>query len=74
MLVDRTCLPLSRRTLNLVARTIRNHRIASRSRWRRLEPAAQALLVLVHLRKGEPLHPVGRGLWRLDHHRVAVRA
>lgn len=55
MLFYRACLPLSRRTLNLAARTIRTHRTANQSRWRRLEPAAQALLVLAHPRKGEPL-------------------
>ncbi|MFB9802187.1 transposase family protein, partial [Streptomonospora salina] len=53
--------PLSRRTLNLAARTIRTHRRAARSRWRRLDAAQQALLVLVHLRKGETFAEVGAG-------------
>ncbi|MFD0776990.1 transposase family protein, partial [Streptomonospora algeriensis] len=61
MLFYRACLPLSRRTLNLTARTIRNHRRAARSRWRRLDAAQQALLVLVHLRKGETFAEVGAG-------------
>ena len=48
-----SCLSLSRRTLNLAARTIRAHRKNTSSRWRRLDHAQQALLVLVHLHKGE---------------------
>ncbi|MDA8368612.1 MAG: hypothetical protein M0026_01930 [Nocardiopsaceae bacterium] len=48
MLFYRSCLPLSRRPLNLAARTIRDHRQATGSRWRRLDPAQQALIVLVH--------------------------
>ncbi|MFW5421034.1 transposase [Nocardiopsis sp. CNT-189] len=61
MLFYRAALPLSRRTLNLTARTIRAHRTRTGSRWRRLDPAAQALLVLVHLYKGEPFAQVAAG-------------
>ncbi|WP_345608826.1 transposase family protein, partial [Streptomonospora salina] len=61
MLFYRACLPLSRRTLNLAARTIRNHRREARSRWRRSDAAQQALLVLVHLRKGETFAEIGAG-------------
>ncbi|MDT0328712.1 helix-turn-helix domain-containing protein [Nocardiopsis lambiniae] len=43
------------------ALTIRAHRRKTGSRWRRLDPAQQALLVLVHLRKGEPLIRVAAG-------------
>ncbi|WP_232832358.1 transposase family protein, partial [Nocardiopsis sp. FIRDI 009] len=55
MLFYRAALPLSRRTPNLAARTIHTHRAKAGSRRRRLAPAQQALLVLVHLYKGEPL-------------------
>ncbi|MFV2197427.1 transposase family protein [Nocardiopsis sp. LOL_012] len=61
MLFYPAALPLSRRTLNLAARTIRTHRKNSRSRWRRLAPAQQAPLVLVHLYKGEPFARVAAG-------------
>ena len=61
MLFYRSALPLSRRTLNLAARTIRAHRSRAGSRWRRLDPAQQALLVLVHLYKGEPFTHLAAG-------------
>ena len=61
MLFYRSALPLSRRTLNLAARTIRAHRKRTGSRWRRLDPAQQALLVLVHLYKGEPFTHLAAG-------------
>ncbi|MDA2808004.1 transposase family protein [Nocardiopsis suaedae] len=61
MLFYRACLPLSRRTLNLAARTIRTHRKNTGSRWRRLDPAQQALLVLVHLYKGETFTHLAAG-------------
>ncbi|WP_262391568.1 transposase family protein [Nocardiopsis sp. CNR-923] len=47
--------------MNLAARAIRARRAATGSRWRRLNPAQQALLVLVHLHKGEPLIQVAAG-------------
>ena len=61
MLFYRAALPLSRRTLNLAARTIRAHRNRTGSRWRRLNPSQQALLVLVHLRKGETFAQAATG-------------
>ena len=61
MLFYRSALPLSRRTLNLAARTIRAHRSRAGSRWRRLDPAQQALLVPAHLYKGEPFTHLAAG-------------
>jgi DDE superfamily endonuclease/Helix-turn-helix of DDE superfamily endonuclease len=61
MLFYRAALPLSRRTLNYVAGIIRRHRAAIGSRWRKLDCARQALLVLVHLRKGETFAQVAAG-------------
>jgi len=46
-------IPLSTRTLNHLAGLIRRHREQRRSRWRRLDPARQALLALAHLRNGD---------------------
>jgi DDE superfamily endonuclease/Helix-turn-helix of DDE superfamily endonuclease len=53
MLFYRAALPLSSRTLNYAAGIIRRHREATGSRWRRLNPGRQAMLVLVYLRKGD---------------------
>ncbi len=53
MLFYRAALPLSSRTLNFTAGLIRRHRRSIGSRWRKLPPGKQALLVLVYLRKGE---------------------
>jgi hypothetical protein len=52
---------LSRQTLSYVAGVIRRHRAAIGSCWRKLNPGRQALLVLVHLRKGETLAELGAG-------------
>jgi hypothetical protein len=46
-------IPLSTRTLTRLADLLRAHRRAIGSRWRRLEPDRQALLVLAHLRNGD---------------------
>ncbi|MFJ6677417.1 transposase family protein [Actinosynnema sp. NPDC091369] len=46
-------IPLSNRTLVHLAELIRAERTRRRSRWRRLEPGRQALLVLAHLRNGD---------------------
>jgi hypothetical protein len=46
-------IPLSTRTLNRLAELLRQRRSARRSRWRRLNPGRQALLVLAHLRNGD---------------------
>ena len=52
MLFYRAVLPLSSRTLNYVAGIIRRHREAIGSRWRKLDPGQQALLMLAYLRRG----------------------
>ena len=46
-------IPLSTRSLVWLADQIRAHRVAIRSRWRRLDAGRQALLVLAHLRCGD---------------------
>ena len=81
MLFYRAALSLSRRTLNLAARTIRTHRRKSGSRWRRLDPAAQALLVLVHLHKAETFARLAAGFgvgtataWRYVRQTMALLA
>jgi hypothetical protein len=52
LLFYRAALPLSRKTLSYVAGIIRRHRLSIGSRWRKLAPGQQALLVLAYLRKG----------------------
>lgn len=81
MLFYRAALPLSHRTLRYVAGLIRAHRRELGSRWRKLDCAQQALLVLVHLRKGEPFTEVGAGFgvsastcWRYVHETVELLA
>jgi hypothetical protein len=61
MLFYRAALPLSAQTLSYVAGAIRRHRAAIGSCWRKLNPGRQALLVLVHLRKGETFAEVAAG-------------
>jgi hypothetical protein len=61
MLFYRAALPLSRQTLSFVSGLVRAHCRAIGSPWRALNPGQQALLVLVHLRKGEPFAEVGAG-------------
>ena len=61
MLFYPAALPLSRQTLTLVSRIIRQHRRELGSVWRKLTPANQALLVLVYLRKGEPFAEIADG-------------
>ncbi|ROO83488.1 DDE superfamily endonuclease [Actinocorallia herbida] len=61
MLFYRAAVDLSRSTLNYVAGLIRRHRRAIGSAWRLLNPGRQALLVLVHLRKGETFAQLGAG-------------
>lgn len=46
-------IPLSHRTLTQLSDLIQQRRNQLRSRWRRLEPGRQALLVLAHLRNGD---------------------
>ena len=53
--------PLSAQTLSYVAGVIHRHRAAIGSCWRKLNPGRQALLVLVHLRKGETFADLAAG-------------
>ncbi|MFB9251000.1 transposase family protein [Sphaerisporangium melleum] len=61
MLFYRAALPLSHQTLSYLSGLIRRHRTTIGSPWRRLNLGRQALLVLVHLRKGEILAEVASG-------------
>lgn len=54
-------LPLSRQTLDYVSGVIRRHRRQARSRWRKLNPGRQALLVLAYLRNGETFAELAAG-------------
>ena len=53
VLVYPSSMPVSNRALQVLTDALRQHRTAMGSRWRRLPPGRQALLVLAHLRKGE---------------------
>jgi hypothetical protein len=57
----RAALPLSRKTLTFAAGMIRRHRKSNGSRWRKLNPGQQALLVLAYLRKGETFAELAAG-------------
>jgi hypothetical protein len=61
MLVCRTALPLSRQTITYVTGVVRRHREQIGSCWRKLTRGRQALLVLVHLRKGETFAGLAAG-------------
>jgi hypothetical protein len=61
VLFYRAALPLSRKTLNYVAGIIRRHLEAIGSRWRKLNPGQQALLVLAYLKKGDTFAQVAAG-------------
>ena len=61
MLFYRAVLPLSSRTLNFAAGLIRRHLKAIGSRWRKLNPGQEALLVLAYLRKGETFAELAAG-------------
>jgi DDE superfamily endonuclease/Helix-turn-helix of DDE superfamily endonuclease len=81
MLFYRAALPLSSRTLTFVSGIIRRHRTASGSRWRKLNPGKQALLVLVYLRKGETFAELAAGFgvgvttaWRYVNETVTLLA
>jgi hypothetical protein len=54
-------IPLSHRTLVELADLLRQQRNKRRSRWRRLEPGRQALLMLAHLRNGDTYTRLGAG-------------
>lgn len=62
MLFYRSAINLSTATLRYVAGIIRAHRRAIGSRWRRLSPGRQALLVLAHLRNGDTYTRLAAGL------------
>ena len=81
MLFYRAALPLSSKTLTYVSGIIRRHRKSIGSRWRRLNPGKQALLVLVHLRKGATFAELAAGFgvgtataWRYVNETVALLA
>ena len=61
MLFYRAVPPLSSRALNFAAGLVRRRLKAIGSRWRKLEPARQALLVLACLRKGETFEDPAAG-------------
>jgi hypothetical protein len=61
MLFCPAALPLSRPTLTYVTGIIRRHRAQIGSRWRKLVPGQQALLVLAYLRKGETFAELAAG-------------
>jgi Helix-turn-helix of DDE superfamily endonuclease len=81
MLFYRAALPLSCKTLNYAAGIIRRHRKSIGSRWRKLNPGQQALLVLAYLRKGETFAELAAGFavgtttaWRYVEEVVALLA
>jgi DDE superfamily endonuclease/Helix-turn-helix of DDE superfamily endonuclease len=81
MLFYRAALPLSRKTLNYAAGIIRRHLKSIGSRWRKLNPGQQALLVLAYLRKGETFADLAAGFgvgrttaWRYVGETVALLA
>ena len=81
MLFYRAALPLSSRTLTFAAGIIRRHRKSIGSRWRKLNPGQQALLVLAYLRKGETFAELAAGFgvgmataWRYVNETVALLA
>src|SRR5262250_2859562 len=81
MLFYRAALPLSAQTLAYVAGVIRRHRAKIGSCWRKLKAGRQALLVLVHLRKGEGFAERAAGFavgtataWRYVRETVALLA
>jgi hypothetical protein len=61
VLFYRAALPLSSKTLNYVAGIIRRHLTSIGSRWRKLNPGQEALLVLAYLRKGDTFEQLAAG-------------
>jgi DDE superfamily endonuclease/Helix-turn-helix of DDE superfamily endonuclease len=61
VLVYPSSMPVSNRALQVLADALRHRRTAMGSRWRRLPPGRQALLVLAHLRKGETYSALAGG-------------
>jgi Helix-turn-helix of DDE superfamily endonuclease/DDE superfamily endonuclease len=81
VLFYRAALPLSRKTPNYTAGIIRRHLKAIGSRWRKLNPGQQALLVLAYLRKGETFAELAAGFgigrttgWRYANETVELLA
>jgi hypothetical protein len=81
MLFYRAALPLSCKTLNYAAGIIRRHQKSIGSRWRKLNPGQQALLVLAYLRKGETFADLAAGFgvgtttaWRYVNETIALLA
>ncbi len=72
---------MSSRTLTYASGIIRRHRAAAGSRWRKLNPGKQALLVLACLRKGETFAGLAAGFgvgvstaWRYVNETVSLLA
>jgi DDE superfamily endonuclease/Helix-turn-helix of DDE superfamily endonuclease len=61
LLTYTSTIPLSTRTLTHLADLLRSHRAANGTRWRRLDPGAQSLLVLAHLRNGDTYQRLAAG-------------
>ena len=81
MLFYRAALPLSCSTLTYLSGVVRRHRKKIGSFWRKLNCGQQALLVLVHLRKGETFAGLAAGFgvgtttaWRYVQEAVALLA
>src|SRR6266566_10061650 len=81
MMFYRAALPLSSRTLTFVSGIIRRHRKSIGSRWRKVNPGQQALLVLAYLRKGETFADLAAGFgvgtttaWRYVNETVSLLA
>jgi hypothetical protein len=81
VLFYRAALPLSCKTLNYLAGIIRRHRKSIGSRWPKLNPGQQGLLVLAYLRKGETFADLAAGFavgvataWRYVEETVALLA
>ncbi|RLK09644.1 DDE superfamily endonuclease [Micromonospora sp. M71_S20] len=81
MLYYPSTISLSSRTLNHLADCIRSRRKQQRSRWRRLDPGRQALLVLAHLRNGDTYTRLAAGFavgvataWRYVQEAIALLA
>jgi Helix-turn-helix of DDE superfamily endonuclease len=52
---------VSKRALIMLADVLRRNRAELRTRWHRLDPGRQALLVVAHLRKGETYADLATG-------------
>jgi hypothetical protein len=81
LLFYRAALPLSRQSLTFVSGIIRRYRKKAGSRWRKLNPGQQALLVLAYLRKDETFAELAAGFgvgtttaWRYVNETVALLA